>query len=423
MALSVILAAAVGYALSAAILVGTSRAQAPAPAQEQDRDPGLAGWPPNLRSPYVTGDWRGGRTWLEDRGLALHLDYYGEVFWNTRGGIQRTDGGVYQGLVDLTAEFRTEPAGLWRGGVLFFRFQNKHGKGITDEYVGDFQVLSNMDALEFTQVSELWYRQSLFDDRLWIKAGKQEANDDFAGVEYGAEFINSSAGFSPTIPLASYPDQDFGAVLGTALVPWLSVNLGVYNGDPDGSRSLRGLFVDLAGPMIIGEPALHYELRGRPGHFRVGGWFNGTDLDSPDEDDPDPETFGEAYGWYLTWDQELWREHPEDLEDGQGIGIFAQYGWAPPDRSLAEYYVGGGIQWAGPIPCRDEDIAGVGVFHVRFSDEANLERGSETVVEAFYNIQLLGFLFLKPDLQYVIDPGGTTNPDALAVGLRFGVVM
>jgi carbohydrate-selective porin OprB len=36
-------------------------------------------------------------------------------------------------------------------------------------------------------------------------------------------------------------------------------------------------------------------------------------------------------------------------------------------------------------------------------------------------VWLLGCLYLEPDLQYVINPGGTANPDALAVGLRFGV--
>jgi porin len=424
MVLAVLILVAFGLGRMTVALAQTNQTQTENPQLEEDRDPGFLACPPNLRSPYATGDWRGGRTWLEDHGLRFYLDYYGEIFWNAQGGIQTTRGGVYQGLLDLAVEFSTESAGLWTGGYLFFLFQHKHGEGITLEYVGDFQVLSNMDALNFTQVSELWYRQSFLDDRLWMKIGKQDANADFAGVEFGGEFINSSAGFSPTIPLPSYPDQDLGVALGIAPVPWFSVNLGVYNGDPDGSRSFKGAFLDLAGPMIMVEPALHYGLLGgRHGHIRAGGWFNGTDVDSPDENDPDPETHGEAYGWYLTWDHELWRERPEDGEDAQGIRVFGQYGWAPPDRSAAEHYVGGGVRWAGMIPRRDEDVAGLGVFHVRFSDEANLAKDTETIVEAFYVVRLFGCLFLEPDLQYIINPGGTTNPDSLAVGLRFGLAL
>jgi porin len=420
--LSPMLTTAVALLLAVVTLLGTGPARAETGTEGRAHDPGLLAWPPNVQSPYATGDLRGGRTWLEDRGLTLHFNYYGEVFWNARGGIRTTDdGGEYEGLLDLGVKFSTESAGLWKKGHLLFLFQNKHGEGITEEYVGAFQVLSNIDALDFTQVSELWYRQSFLDDRLWIKVGKQDANADFAGVEYGGKFINSSAGFSPTIPLPSYPDQDWGVALGIAPFPWFSVNLGAYNANPSGNRSLKGAFLDLADLMTIAEPAFHYGFGGRHGHIRVGGWFSGTNVDSPDENDPDPETYGEAYGWYLTWDQELWREHPEDDENVQGVGVFGQYGWAPPDRSAAEHYIGAGIRWAGMIPSLDEDVAGLGVFHVRFSDKANLEKDTETIIEAFYVVWLLGCLYLEPDLQYVINPGGTANPDALAVGLRFGV--
>jgi porin len=396
-------------------LLGTS----PAQAESDARDPGLLGWPPNIQSPYATGDWWGGRTWLAEHGISIYLDYYGEVFWNTRGGIRTTEDGVYSGLFELAVEISTESAGLWDGGTLFFLFRNKHGQGITEDYVGGFQALSKIEAPPFTNVAELWYSQSFLEDRIWIKIGKMDANVDFAGIDHGEEFINASADYSPTIPLASYPDPDLGFALGIEPMPWLSVNFGVYNGAPDADRSLRGAFADLSGPMVLAQPAFHYGLFGRQGHIRAGGWFNGTETESPDSEDPEPKSYGEAYGWYLTLDQEIWRERPEDEEDEQGMGVFGQYGWAPPDRSAAEHYVGAGIRWAGMIPRRDRDVAGTGVFHVRFSDEANLERDTETVVEAFYRIQLLGCLALKPDLQYIINPGGTANPDALAVGLRF----
>jgi len=123
--------------LMTVVLGQTTQAQTENPQHQEATDPGLLSWPSNLWSPYATGDWRGGRTWLEDHGLRFYLDYYGEVFWNTRGGIRTTDGGEYQGLLDLAVDFSTESAGLWKGGILFFRFQHQHGEGITLEYVGD----------------------------------------------------------------------------------------------------------------------------------------------------------------------------------------------------------------------------------------------------------------------------------------------
>jgi porin len=392
----------------------------PAQEQQEQKDPGALAWPPDRESSYATGDWNGARTWLEDRGLAFGLTYTGEPFWNLHGGIQTTGGAVYEGLLDLFLEFSTLAAGLWKGGSLFFLFQNKHGEEISTEYVGAFQLVTDMEALNFTQISELWYRQSFLDDRVWVKVGKQEANDDFAGVAYGLEFINPSGGFSPNIPLASYPDQDLGVVLGFAPMPLLSVNLGVYDGSPDGNHGLKGAFAGLEGPMALVEPRLHYEVGGRPGDLGIGGWFNGTDTEKIEKGGQAPGTVSEAYGWYLTWDQQLWSRHPGDAGDEQGIWIFGQYGWAPPDRSAAEHYLGAGVQCAGLIPGRGEDVFGVGLFNVWFTKELDLPKGTETAIEFFYKVQLFGFLYLKPDLQYIINPSGI-YPDALALGVRFGL--
>ena len=369
----------------------------------------------------MTGDWGGRRSRLEEKGLSLDLVYTAEGFWNTRGGISTRNAAAYRGDVSLFLLLDTEAAGFWRNGAFFVHLQHQHGNGITEDHVGDFQVLSNMDADDFLQVSEIWYRHAFLDDRLWVKLGKQDANVDFAGVDYGAEFIHSSAGFSPTIPLVTFPDPDWGLVVGVEPVRWFSVKTGIYQGRPDGGRSLGDTLDNLHGPMVMLEPALHYAIGGREGHFRAGGWWNGDRFDRLDKDDPDPGTVGESYGFYLTWDQSLWLRNPEDGEDGRGIGLFGQYGWAPGDRSEAEHYLGGGLQWTGPVPARERDVLGVGVFHVRFSDRADFEKRMETAVELFYKAHLCGFLSVKPDLQYIVNPGGSGNPDALAVGARLEI--
>jgi porin len=74
----------------------------------------------------------------------------------------------------------------------------------------------------------------------------------------------------------------------------------------------------------------------------------------------------------------------------------------------------------GLIPGRETDAFGVGLFHVWFTEELDLPKKTETAIEFFYKVQLFGFLYLKPDLQYVINPSGT-YPDALALGMRFGL--
>ena len=359
---------------------------------------------------------------LEQIGINVDLIYTGEFFQNTSGGIDTNDAGNYRGDVSLFVEVDTAAAGLWEDGLFFLQLQHQHGKGITNDYVGDFQVLSNIDADDFTQLSEIWYLHSFLDDRLWIKLGKMEANADFAFVDFGGEFINSSPGFSPTIPLATFPDQDWGIVLGVQPVDWFSMNIGVYQGRPDGGRSITHTLNELYGPMVLVEPAFHYSIAGLPGHFRLGGWWNGDEFDRIEANVKTPLTYGEAYGIYATLEQTVWKENPDDEEDEQGVGVFAQMGWSPEDRCEVDQYYGVGVQWIGAFPNRDDDVVGAGIFHVEFSDEAGFVDDGETVFELFYKYQLAGWMSIKPDLQYIANPGGMGNDDAIAIGVRWEIV-
>jgi porin len=328
---------------------------------------------------HLFDDIGGHRTALQEFGITYELLYTGEIFWNLDGGIQK--GNDYRGDFSLQLELDTQTAGLWKNGLFYLHLQEQHGYGITARYVGDFQVLSNIDADDFKQVSEFWYKHAIINETLWTKIGKMESNADFAFVEYGGEFINSSPGFHPTIPLVSFPDQDWGIVLGIEPVDAFSMNMGLYQGRPDGGRSIGHTLDNLYGPMAMIEPAFHYNLGQHPGHFRLGAWWNGDTFDRFDANNPTPPPFDESYGFYLTWDQEIYKENNRE-DDEQGIGIFAQYGYTPKERSEVEHYIGAGMQWIGAVPNRDEDILGAGVFHASLSREAGYVQ-DETAIELF----------------------------------------
>jgi len=365
---------------------------------------------------HLLGDMNKGRRWLEDHGLTFDLIYTAEGFLNTHGGMNTHDSDEYKGDVSLYIELNTSKAGWWENGTFFVLLQESHGHGITEDHVGDFQVLSNIDADDFKQVSEFWYKHSFFEDKFWIKAGKQDANEDFAGNIYGLEFINSSAACSPTIPIVTFPDQDWGVALGINPNEWFSLNAGIYHGRPDGGRSIRHTYENIYGPLVLVEPIFISDIGGRKSRFHVGGWWNGdrTENLDPDEDNEDSFTFKENYGWYLSWDLDLWVEKSKDDGSFQGAGLFMQYGWAKDDRNEAEAYYGGGVSWKGAIPARDEDVFGLGAFNVVFSDKAGFEKEYETAFEFFYKAQITGWMNVKADLQYIANPGGTENEDAVA---------
>ena len=118
-------------------------------------------------------------------------------------------------------------------------------------------------------------------------------------------------------------------------------------------------------------------------------------------------------------EEETYPEHPELEDDQQGLGMFFQFGWAPSLYNEVSQYYGFGGQYVGLIPTLDEDITGFGMYHVSLSGRVQSleDRHSETAVELFHKFQITPFLSLKPDFQYIVNPGGDGR-DALVAGIR-----
>ena len=122
-------------------------------------------------------------------------------------------------------------------------------------------------------------------------------------------------------------------------------------------------------------------------------------------------------------EQTIYREHPDDAGNRQGVAVFAGYyprfpGDQIVDESIGDSYIAG-VVVRGLYPGRDDDVIGIGVAH------SELYRGGtnqETVTEVFYKAELNSRLSLQPDLQYIASPSGILR-DSLAVGLRFQITL
>ena len=428
-------------ALAIASLAGLATAQTPH-AQEPEtgrenraQDPGrrppgvpreqIAGgrWP-ILDWQQATGDWGGFRAWLNERGVDPEVFLTSDASWVASGGADR-GGTALRALFDATVTIDGGKLLGVEGARLFADFQVQGGSDGTVD-VGDLQGYSNIDGPHRVQLAKVWYEQVLLDRALRFKIGKVDANTDFAYVEHGFRFLNSSFGFSPTVlGFPTYPDPAFGALAFVRPGGGVYLGAGVFDGATQagvatGPRGPRTLFDDPAGLFAIGEAGLRWRggeraLRGRVGagvwrHTgRFGRFDGGTD--------------GDADGFYLVADQKLWRPEPEGE---RGLGCSFQYGWADPMVSPIEHHVGVGLEWAGPSERRPDDACGVGVTWGAFSDEpaAGLRGAGELTVELFYSLPLTPWLRLKPDVQYIHAPGGTAGlDDALVFTLRSSITL
>jgi carbohydrate-selective porin OprB len=127
----------------------------------------------------------------------------------------------------------------------------------------------------------------------------------------------------------------------------------------------------------------------------------------------------QAYGYYVQFEQLVFREANCFDRVPQGLGVFAQ--WIPtevdgefPIVDIPEDAVAG-LVYTGLIPGRDTDVAGTGIAWAALNQGGT---GREIAVELFYKARLTPSLMIQPDLQYITTPSGIYT-DALVAGMRF----
>jgi porin len=106
--------------------------------------------------------------------------------------------------------------------------------------------------------------------------------------------------------------------------------------------------------------------------------------------------------------------------------VFGRLVTAPSHQNLVDLSFNGGMTVTALLPGRDDDVFGLGFGYAHISSRARAYdqsvvaqgnplypvRSREIFVEATYQAQVLPWLVLEPDVQFVARPGGgVVNPN------------
>ncbi len=327
---------------------------------------------------------------LGDSGISFGWWVKTAVTKELRGGIS-TAGVAPRELLEVNATINSDQLLGWHGGKIFASYHDFRGTNASRVLAGDAQVFSNIDDIPGGRLYEFWYEQTWLGGKLRLKAGRVDANSEFDISQNGAEFLNSSMGYSPTImSFPSYPHPRSSVNFFVAPNSHFNTAFGVYR--------VHG------GSMPIAEFGMKWANSTYPGRLALGTWHIFATMTSV-EGGPR----NRASGLYLAWDQTLWRAR-RHAGNSQGLGAFFQYGQADPVLSSFQQHLGGGLQWTGMAPGRAKDVLGLGATRVQFSDlDRDFDEHSEIALELFYKFQLNRWLSVKPDFQYIHNPGGVAS--------------
>lgn len=409
-------------ALAAAIVLGVPLA----PARAQDSAP-----PPWMEWDYATGDWDNNRTLLEDRGIKLLATYTGQIWGNLAGGIQT--GAAYLQMLEFGVDADLEKAVGWKGGSFRTTWFYVTGDQPSIALTGSNFAVSGIEAPQSFRALDIWLQQRFGGDAFTLRAGLFNADADFTVSDYAALFLNAGFGW-PVLLSGTAPDNPpafpFAAPgVFCAVEPgggWRFQTAVMQADVSSADANPHNFYWQLdrfAGFLFLNELHYRWDKAKLPGVAKLGALF-----DSGYEGTADGS--GNVWGnatFYGIVDQMLYREPSPDAASPQGLGWFARCGFAPPDRNIVVTYFDTGFTYTGPIPGRDDDGAGLGFGWSQLSPGGaeGLSGGSvglEMVFEATYQAQLTPWFALQPDLQFVVQPGGSADlGDALVVGLSASI--
>ncbi len=174
----------------------------------------------------LTGGFLGLNEALEEKGLSVRFGLTQVYQQNLKGGMRTSDrSGRYSGSYDLQMEADLEKLLGLEGARAYMLAEGAWpGMGIDEESVGSvFGV--NTDAMEerSISVSELWWEQSMLENKILVRVGKLDLTCGFQshdcplcfdGNLYANDethdFLNGSFVNNPTIP---FPDYTLGAAV------------------------------------------------------------------------------------------------------------------------------------------------------------------------------------------------------------------
>lgn len=396
-------------------------------------------------SDYLTGGWGGHREKLVEQGIDLQLTYQAEPEWNPVGGEKQS--ATYVHNIGLSAEFDLEKLLHIPNTTFLIQGSQRSGNSLTEEAIGNaISVQQLFGGGQTYRLVEMRISNDFFEDRLHLSYGRLSTTSDFMTSPLFCQFVTNGICGQPTAPffnmsngISAYPVAVWGAMTEIRPAGDFYLKAGVYDGDASGEDHGADFSLGDNGALFISEIGVRPDqgIFDLPGRYSVGAYYHtgdftdvATDVNGNDlflTGLPGREDWNQQ-GYYTIVEQMLYRENEEGP---QGLNSFASFVLSPDlEKSEMPYFLNGGLIYRGLFTQRPNDQTALGFYTAWFSsDKRNAQREAglegqthETGIELNHQFQFTPYFYLRPDIQYIINPNGLSSIDnALVLGCEIGV--
>jgi porin len=387
----------------------------------------------------LTGEWWGVRTKLRDDGVDLGGTYKAEPASNVQGGAR-------EGITmpsDLSFRATLDFGKLFgvHGGTFQTSLSYRRGDSLPLNLLQSAQEVYGRGHV--VRLAELWYLQRLADGAFTIKAGRMPEGDfdSFPCFFNNNTFCGAPAGSLVSDYWYNWPVSGWAA-WARAQRHDFDLMAGVHETNPDDLQEsfAPAWFHGATGVMAHAETGWTprwgaSELQGR---YQVGAWYDssaakdvllGTDGRPAALTGLPALTIFGRHGYYLQAQQQITGAGALDstgLWKGiRGVSLFLNFVQADTATAVKDNKLAIGMLVAAPFAGRNDDHFGLAVGHTSYNSRAAEAMAlsnpgkavpqGEYAAELYYSYLLLPWLAVRPDVQYIVDPGGFTNATSVVV--------
>jgi porin len=271
-----------------------------------------------------------------------------------------------------------------------------------------------------TGLCELWWRQSLFDNKIVIRVGKTIPTYDFNNVTRAVPTSDATLQIpavsgliytpvfkNPTLigAMPGYYNSAYGITADFAPTRNFYFTYAFYDGAVASGiqTGLRTEPVFNGHYFAIGEAGYAYSLSDEKliGKIAAGGWAQTGELYAPGGTSQNG-----SQGFYTFLSQRLWRRRV--AVDNSGVSGFLQFGINDSRTMIFNQYFGMGFTEFGLISHRPVDSIGTGLAWTWLNRRYGL-RSNEAILQSYYQMHLVGTSFFEPVFSYIPNPGKSSR--------------
>ena len=395
---------------------------------------------------YLLGDWNGKRTELAQQGVKFEANLLTDTAYLADGGRNEGADPLTSAQLWLGTQLDMEKLAGWDGVTVRAVATARQGQSTSvRDLQGDAAQWANVQGTfgrgnQDSRLTELSIEKNYKDQGLSIKAGRLGLGMDFnvMACDFASTaFCAAQMGKWQGNIWMNTPVAQWGARVKQQLNPEVAVQVGVYEFNPDnGNAKSEGqgwsLDTDNADGVTIPAEVIWTPkslVNGLPGSYRVGGMYNTADDVANQKDVATGEGKNRTFAGWLAVEQQL----TSTGNDRQGLHSVANFTWHDRDTNKVDNSQQLGLKYIGLVDSQPNDILGLAVNRVHVNDRfveyqesvdnIAYDASSEYNIELNYSYNATKWLMLRPNLQYVINPGSSNQVDnALVLGLTTRVI-